>query len=108
MNENETIRDEGQAGGSVSPDHPARKSLEGAGMTLLDAAARLLADADGPMRCREIVDAAIERGLWAPGKGKTPDRTLSAALQRELKKGEASRFARVGPGQFSLRQTPQA
>jgi len=72
-------------------------------MSLLDAAAQLLSDAGRPMRCKEIVDAVIARGLWSPGTGKTPDRTLSAAFQRELKKGEASRFAKAGPGQFTIR-----
>ena len=78
-------------------------------MSLLDAAAQLLSSAGKPMRCKEIVDAVIAQGLWSPGTGKTPDRTLSAAFQRELKKGETSRFVRAAPGQFALRspQSPQ-
>jgi len=72
-------------------------------MTLLDATASLLSTAPGPMRCKDIVEAVIARGLWSPGKGKTPDRTLCAALQREMKKGEGSRFVKAGPGQFTLK-----
>jgi len=73
-------------------------------MSLLDAAAQLLSTAGKPMRCREIVDAVIAQGLWSPGTGKTPDRTLSAAFQRELRKGDGSRFVKVAAGQFALRQ----
>jgi len=50
-------------------------------MSLLDAAAHLLSLGTGaPMRCKDIVDLAIQRGLWAPRKkGKTPANTLSTA-----------------------------
>lgn len=73
-------------------------------MSLLDATARVLSDADGPMRCKDIVDAVIACGLWAPGSGKTPDRTLCAAFQREIKKnGDASRFVKIRRGEFALR-----
>ena len=74
-------------------------------MSLLDAAAHLLSLGTGdPMRCKDIVDLAIERGLWAPRNGgKTPANTLSAAMRREIKaKGDASRFRLAERGRFEL------
>ena len=64
-------------------------------MSLLDAAADLLSAGTGnAMRCKDIVDLAIERKLWSPRNGgKTPANTLHAAINREIKvKGDDSRF----------------
>ena len=74
-------------------------------MSLLDAAAHLLGLGTGdPMRCKDIVDLAIHRGLWAPRNGrKTPANSLHAAIQREIKtKGTASRFVKAERGKFAL------
>ena len=73
-------------------------------MSLLEAAAHLLSLGTGdPMRCKDIVDLAVQRGLWTPKTGKTPANTLSAALRREIKlKGDASRFRLAEPGKFEL------
>jgi hypothetical protein len=73
-------------------------------MSLLDAAAHLLSLGTGdPMRCKDIVDLAVQRGLWTPGKGKTPAATLHAAMSREIKtKGDASRFVKAERGKFAL------
>jgi hypothetical protein len=73
-------------------------------MSLLDAAAHLLSLGTGdPMRCKDIVDLAVARGLWAPGKGKTPAATLHAAMSREIKtKGTASRRVKAARGKFGL------
>ena len=47
-------------------------------------------------------------GLWAPD-GLTPEMTLSAAIQSEIKKkGEASRFVRTAPGLFTVRKAEAA
>jgi hypothetical protein len=73
-------------------------------MSLQDASAHLLSLGTGdPMRCKDIVDLAIGRGLWTPGKGKTPAATLHAAMSREIKtKGDASRFVKAERGKFAL------
>jgi len=73
-------------------------------MSLLDAAAHLLSLGTGdPMRCKDIVDLAVQRNLWTPGKGKTPASTLYAAIHREIKtKGDASRFRKAERGKFEL------
>jgi len=73
-------------------------------MSLLDAAAHLLSLGTGdPMRCKDIVDLAVQRNLWTPGNGKTPANTLYASILREIKtKGEASRFRKAERGKFEL------
>ncbi len=73
-------------------------------MSLLDAAAHLLSLGTGdPMRCKDIVDLAAQRGLWTPRAGKTPENTLYAAISREIKvKGKASRFIKAERGKFAL------
>jgi len=73
-------------------------------MSLLDAAAHLLSLGNGEaMRCKDIVDQAVARGLWTPGQGKTPDRTLYAAILREIqKKGDKARFRKSQRGKFTL------
>jgi len=73
-------------------------------MSLLDAAAHLLSLGTGdPMRCKDIVDLAVARGLWTPGDGKTPSNTLYASILREIKtKGETSRFVKTERGKFAL------
>ena len=69
-------------------------------MSLLDAAAHLLSLGSGDaMRCKDIVELAVDRGLWQPGTGKT----LYAAILREIKtKGDESRFVKVERGKFGL------
>jgi len=62
---------------------------------ILDIAAEMLAKAKKPMGCKEIVDRAIEKGLWKT-KGQTPSATLYAAIIREIaKKGKDARFKKV-------------
>jgi len=72
-------------------------------MSGLDAAAKVLADAGGPLNCKTIVERAIEKGLWKSG-GKTPQATVYAAIIREIaKKGDASRFSKTERGMFALK-----
>ncbi|MBN2583204.1 MAG: winged helix-turn-helix domain-containing protein [Planctomycetes bacterium] len=73
-------------------------------MSLLDAAAHLLSLGTGEaMRCKDIVDLAVERGPWTPGEGKTPANTLYASILREITtKGQASRFVKAERGKFAL------
>ena len=54
-------------------------------LSLLSAAAAVLAESDEPLNCRRMIDLAKERGLWTPGAGKT--------IMREIRdKGDAARF----------------
>ena len=81
-----------------------RGEPDGKPMSLLDAAAHLLSLGTGdPMRCKDIVDLAVARGLWMPRDGKTPANTLYAAISREIAtKGDASRFVKAERGKFAL------
>jgi len=83
----------------------AGAQAEGGTMSLLDAAVHLLGRADGPMQCKDLVEQARAQGLWAPRRGgKTPDRTLYAAILREITgKGDAARFRKAERGRFALR-----
>jgi hypothetical protein len=73
-------------------------------LSALDAAAQVLAQADAPMSCQELIVAMAAQGLWSSPAGKTPSATLSSALLRELQtKGEQARFVKVDRGKFALR-----
>ena len=83
----------------------ARKKTERKDGTMsgLDAAAKVLADAGGPLNCKTIVERAIEKGYWKTN-GKTPAGTVYAAILREIqKKGDTARFAKTERGMFALK-----
>ena len=68
----------------------------------LDAAAKVLGEAEGPLACGEMVQRMLAKGYWA-SNGKTPAATIYSAIIREIRdKGEASRFAKVERGKFTL------
>ena len=72
-------------------------------MSLMAAAAAVLAQSDEAMNAKQIVETAKAKGLWTPGAGKTPEQTLYSAMSREIKnKGENARFKFVGKGHFKL------
>ena len=55
-----------------------------------------------PMVVREIVEAAGDR---LPTKSKTPDTVVARDLAMDIKRrGEESRFARVAPGRYTLKE----
>jgi hypothetical protein len=68
----------------------------------LDAAARVLQEIGKPMKCPDIVKAALEKGYWST-EGKTPAATVYSAVIREItNKGNKSRFRKTGRGEFEL------
>lgn len=72
-------------------------------VSLLDAAAQVLAASSQPMQVRPLAQIVIAKGLWA-GDSQKPSQTLSAQIQREIKtKGKDSRFARAGRGLFAAK-----
>jgi hypothetical protein len=72
------------------------------GLSGLEAAAKVLQEADQPLRCKDIVERAFEAGYWR-SDGQTPAATVYAAMLREIaNKGEESRFVKVGRGLFAL------
>lgn len=76
----------------------------------LDAAYRILKDANRPMTPEEITRLALDGGFLTT-RGATPAATMSAELYMNIKKkGTASRFKQVGPNLFALNdgQGPEA
>jgi hypothetical protein len=72
-------------------------------LSALDAAAEVLKTDGQPMRCKELIAAMAERGLWTSPGGKTPEATLYAAMLREINtKGHDARFRKVERGQFAF------
>ena len=67
-------------------ERPAKK------LSLLNAAAQVLAACRAPMNCKELVTKAVEMGLWTPTGAKTPEQTLYSGIFREMKSGAESRF----------------
>lgn len=83
----------------------AKKSAKPAkerGMGLLEAGYRVLKGTTKPMTIGDIYQKIIDRKLWKPGKGKTPQATLSAAVIGDIAKGpRKARFKRVDCGLFT-------
>ena len=72
-------------------------------MSGVDAAAKVLQEADEPLRVKEIYRRAEEAGYWQ-SDAKTPDRTLYSAILREMdKEGEDARFEKAGRGLFTVK-----
>jgi hypothetical protein len=94
-----------QASAATTPATAAPAPQHGKRLSLLDAAARVLAEAKEPLNCKMMIAAMTEKGYWQPSQGgKTPSNTLHAALGAEIKKkGDAARFEKVARGQFGLR-----
>ncbi|NLX57709.1 MAG: hypothetical protein GXY74_01315 [Phycisphaerae bacterium] len=68
--------------------------------SLLNLAAKVLAEAGQPLNCKEMVERVLATGLWT-SDGKTPSATLYSAILRETRtKGEAARFRKVERGKF--------
>jgi len=84
----------------------ARKAAKGGegrkGMSGLDAAAKVLAEAGEPMKCREVVETMLGKGLWKTD-GKTPASIIYATIIREIAaKGKDARFRKTDRGLFAL------
>lgn len=79
-----------------------RSATRKAVLTGLDAVAVVLREAARPLSAKEAAQAAIARRLWS-SDGRTPDRTIYAALIRDIRAlGPRSRFRRRGRGTFGL------
>jgi hypothetical protein len=86
-----------------APKAPAKSPKADGKMSQLDAAVKLLSEADGPMTSKAMVEAMGIKGYWTSPGGKTPHATLYAAIIREINvKGDAARFVKVDRGQFAL------
>lgn len=75
-------------------------------LSMLGGAAKLLTGRTKPLNCQEMIALMKERNIWVSPGGLTPERSLSAALDREIAadghKGKKSRFQKVGKGLYLL------
>lgn len=74
-------------------------------LSLIDAAAQVLAKSKEPMNCKALVEQVMAEGLWTT-TAPTPHATLYSAVLREIQtKGKDARFKKVDRGQFTLSNT---
>jgi len=72
------------------------------GLSGLDAAAQVLAEAGTPLNAKAMVAQMLAKNLWKTS-GKTPAATIYAAIIREIAaKGDKSRFRKTERGKFEL------
>ena len=72
-------------------------------MSGLDAAFQVLVETGRAMKVKEIAEIALQK-KYCDLKGTTPELTISAAIQREIKaKNGNSRFVKAGKGLFAAR-----
>ena len=74
-------------------------------LSLLNAAAQVLATCRTPMNCQEIIAKAVEMGLWTPTGAKTPEQTLYSGIFREIKTTEEPRFRKSATRKGSFEHT---
>lgn len=97
----------GSAPAETAPAKPKRQRKTPAGpnepkVSALGAAAKVLAEEDRPMTCKEMIEAMAAKGYWTSPGGKTPAATLYSAILRELAaKGSAARFVKTERGKFA-------
>lgn len=70
-------------------------------MSTLYVVEEVLRERRTPMVVREIVQAAAER---LPTKSKTPDTVVARDLAMDIKRNPESKFTRVSPGKYTLRE----
>lgn len=90
----------GKAPEAAGTEAPKEKKL-----SLFSAAVRVLENAPQDRSCSagELVREVVAQGLWTPGKGKTPDLTLYAAILRDIATKEFPRIVRAEQrGKFKL------
>jgi len=79
---------------AINPAHESDKPVKR--MSLLDAAVIVLKTAgpERPMNCKEILEAIVDRQLWTPTPGKTPEQTLYGSIFREINTKEHPRIVK--------------
>jgi hypothetical protein len=71
-------------------------------MSTLNIVEQILREQGRPMVVREIVEVSGER---LPSRSKTPDTVVARDLAMDIKRnGETSKFIRVSPGHYTLRE----
>jgi hypothetical protein len=89
------------AKGAKAPKAKPAKPAKPKRISALDAAAKVLAESDRPLRAIDMIEVMHAKGLWTSPGGKTPEATLYAAIIREITaKGKDARFKKVDRGMF--------
>jgi hypothetical protein len=81
---------------------PKKAKKENGNMSILEAAAKVLAKAGKPLCINEIMERILAKKMWQGG-GKTPRQTLSSAIQRSIL-NPPSPFCRAGRRLFKLKR----
>jgi hypothetical protein len=85
---------ESKAEGKEKKASAAKTDAKPKKLSALDAAAKVLGEAKGPMTCQELIETMAAKGYWT---------TLYAAMIREISaKGKDARFQKVERGKFTL------
>jgi hypothetical protein len=85
-----------------APKAPPKPKTERTGMTALEAAEAVLRENGRPMTAEEIVALMLSSGKWTTN-GKTPDRTISVSLIRDIQKnGDKSKFRKADEKKFAV------
>jgi hypothetical protein len=94
----------------MNPKAPKDKSAKAAKpakekkVSAFNAAAQVLAKANEPMNCIQLIEAMSKAGLWSSPNGATPQATLYSAITREINtKGKEARFKKVERGHFAAK-----
>ena len=88
----EPVADAGTEDDAPNPAPESERERPAKKLSLLNAAAQVLAACRTPMNCKELIKKAVEMGLWTPTDAKTPEQTLYSGIFREMKNGAESRF----------------
>jgi hypothetical protein len=71
-------------------------------LSAVDAAAKVVGEANEPMNTKQMIEAMAAKKLWTSPGGKTPWATLYSAILREINvKGKESRFKKIERGTFA-------
>jgi hypothetical protein len=97
------VAEEAKAEKPVVPEEPKKpKAPRKEGPTAVAVAADVLRENGKPMTAAEIVAIMLESKRWSTN-GKTPDRTLSVAIIRDIQKnGDKSAFRRADDKKFVI------
>ena len=88
---------------SATKNYLAKSEETSGKLSGVDAAYQVLTESGRPMKVKEIAEIALASGICKL-KGATPEFTISAVLQREIKtKGQDSRFVKTGRGLFAAK-----
>jgi hypothetical protein len=85
------------------------KAAKAKGLSMVQAAGKVLAEKGEPMTCREMIEAMAEKGYWKSPGGLTPHATLYSAILRLIQRdGKQAPFKKEARGLFALNPSASA